>query len=223
MKNHVKPGIQLTRICAKTSLHGTEHDHENRKNGQMCLQSSTMSEHIEITPEIIEIRHYLHAHSNAASRNTRPAPTLRSCCAQRHRSAQQSARNRRGRTDPRRPAGTTHRIARRHRRPAHPGRHRSAVLIRQRRRVQAAATTCTCRTCSVPRSGSPSAANTSRGSIKLLFQPAEELASARRPWSTRDCSPTYISRHRRAQQPNYAPGQIAVGPEPMMAGCVKFQ
>ena len=22
--------------------------------------------------------------------------------------------------------------------------------------------------------------------------------------------------------PNYAPGQIAVGPEPMMAGCVKF-
>ena len=28
----------------------------------MCLQSSTMSEHIEITPEIIEIRHYLHAH-----------------------------------------------------------------------------------------------------------------------------------------------------------------
>ena len=43
-------------------VHGTEHDHENRKNGRMCLQSSTMSEHIEITPEIIEIRHYLHAH-----------------------------------------------------------------------------------------------------------------------------------------------------------------
>ena len=43
-------------------VYGTEHDHENRKNGRMCLQSSTMSEHIEITPEIIEIRHYLHAH-----------------------------------------------------------------------------------------------------------------------------------------------------------------
>ena len=61
-------------------VHGTEHDHENRKNGRMCLQSSTMSEHIEITPEIIEIRHYLHAHPER-SFNTRPAPTLRSCCA----------------------------------------------------------------------------------------------------------------------------------------------
>ena len=52
----------------------------------------------------------------------------------RHRGAQQSAGDRRGRPDPRRTAGAAHRTARRHRRPAHPGGHRSAVLIRQRRR-----------------------------------------------------------------------------------------
>ena len=62
-------------------VHGTEHDHENRKNGRMCLQSSTMSEHIEITPEIIEIRHYLHAHPERSFKEYETSTTLRSCCA----------------------------------------------------------------------------------------------------------------------------------------------
>lgn len=60
------------------------------------------------------------------------------------------------------------------------------------------------------------------GTIKLLFQPAEERdagAKAMIKAGLLDDVDAIIGIH---NNPNYAPGQIAVGPEPMMAGCVIF-
>ncbi|MBT1162345.1 MULTISPECIES: amidohydrolase [Bifidobacterium] len=61
------------------------------------------------------------------------------------------------------------------------------------------------------------------GSIKIVFQPAEELGmGARRVIAAgvADDVEAIIGTH---NNPNYAPGQIAIGAEPMMAGCVKFK
>lgn len=61
------------------------------------------------------------------------------------------------------------------------------------------------------------------GSIKIVFQPAEELGMGARKViaaGVADDVEAIIGTH---NNPNYAPGQIAIGPEPMMAGCVKFK
>ncbi|NEG89601.1 M20 metallopeptidase family protein [Bifidobacterium aerophilum] len=61
------------------------------------------------------------------------------------------------------------------------------------------------------------------GSIKIVFQPAEELGMGARAVvasGATDDVEAIIGTH---NNPNYAPGQIAIGPEPMMAGCVKFK
>ncbi|PST47119.1 N-acyl-L-amino acid amidohydrolase [Bifidobacterium callitrichos] len=61
------------------------------------------------------------------------------------------------------------------------------------------------------------------GSIKILFQPSEETgqgAQAMMDAGLLDDVDAIIGTH---NNPNYAPGQIAVGTEPMMAGCVRFQ
>lgn len=61
------------------------------------------------------------------------------------------------------------------------------------------------------------------GSIKIVFQPAEELGLGARTVveaGVVDDVEAIIGTH---NNPNYAPGQIAIGPEPMMAGCVKFK
>lgn len=61
------------------------------------------------------------------------------------------------------------------------------------------------------------------GSIKIVFQPAEELGIGARSVvgaGVVDDVEAIIGTH---NNPNYAPGQIAIGPEPMMAGCVKFK
>ena len=60
------------------------------------------------------------------------------------------------------------------------------------------------------------------GSIKILFQPAEETgrgASYVIKSGAVDDVDAIIGTH---NNPDYAPGQIAVGMEPMMAGCVEF-
>lgn len=60
------------------------------------------------------------------------------------------------------------------------------------------------------------------GSIKILFQPAEETgrgASYVIKSGAVDDVDAIIGTH---NNPDYAPGQIAVGVEPMMAGCVEF-
>lgn len=60
------------------------------------------------------------------------------------------------------------------------------------------------------------------GTIRLVFQPAEELGQGARrviaSGAVKDLD-AIIGTH---NNPNYAPGEIAVGTEPMMAGCVKF-
>lgn len=61
------------------------------------------------------------------------------------------------------------------------------------------------------------------GEITLIFQPAEELGEGARALIDRgvlDGIDVVIGTH---NNPNYAPGVIALGPEPMMAGCVKFE
>ena len=60
------------------------------------------------------------------------------------------------------------------------------------------------------------------GSIKIILQPAEELGmGARRVIAAgaADDIEAIIGVH---NNPDYTPGQIAIGPEPMMAGCVRF-
>ncbi len=60
------------------------------------------------------------------------------------------------------------------------------------------------------------------GSVTLVFQPAEETgegAQALVDSGVVDDIDAMIGTH---NNPDYAPGQIAVGTEPMMAGCVKF-
>ena len=73
----------------------------------------------------------------------------------------------------------------------------------------------------MPRSGSPSAKHI-KGSIKLLFQPAEELGLGAKAMVDAGLLADVSAAIGAHNNPNYAPGQIAVGPEPMMAGCVKF-
>lgn len=61
------------------------------------------------------------------------------------------------------------------------------------------------------------------GTIRLVFQPAEELGQGARAVADAglvDGLDAMIGTH---NNPDYQPGQIAVGVEPMMAGCVKFR
>lgn len=61
------------------------------------------------------------------------------------------------------------------------------------------------------------------GSVKILFQPSEETgqgAFAMLDAGLLDDVDAIIGTH---NNPNYAPGEVAVGVEPMMAGCVRFQ
>ena len=61
------------------------------------------------------------------------------------------------------------------------------------------------------------------GSIKILFQPSEETGQGARAMIDAglvDDVEAIIGTH---NNPNYAPGQLAIGVEPMMAGCVKFR
>lgn len=60
------------------------------------------------------------------------------------------------------------------------------------------------------------------GSIKIVFQPSEETGKGAR--AVLDAGlltdvKAIIGTH---NNPNYAPGELAIGHEPMMAGCVKF-
>lgn len=60
------------------------------------------------------------------------------------------------------------------------------------------------------------------GSVRLVFQPAEELGRGARAVIDAglvDGVQAMVGTH---NNPNYAPGTLAVGPEPMMAGCVRF-
>ena len=61
-----------------------------------------------------------------------------------------------------------------------------------------------------------------KGSIKLLFQPAEELGLGAKAMVDAGLLADVSAAIGAHNNPNYAPGQIAVGPDPMMAGCVKF-
>ena len=59
--------------------------------------------------------------------------------------------------------------------------------------------------------------------MKIVFQPAEEVGLGARTVvesGATDDVKAIIGTH---NNPNYAPGQIAIGPQPMMAGCVKFK
>lgn len=61
------------------------------------------------------------------------------------------------------------------------------------------------------------------GTIRLVFQPAEELGQGARAVADAglvDGLDAMIGTH---NNPDYKPGQIAVGVDPMMAGCVKFR
>lgn len=61
------------------------------------------------------------------------------------------------------------------------------------------------------------------GSITILFQPSEETGRGARAVIDAglvDDVEAIIGTH---NNPNYAPGQLAIGVEPMMAGCVKFR
>ena len=62
-----------------------------------------------------------------------------------------------------------------------------------------------------------------KGSIKLLFQPAEELGLGAKAMVDAGLLADVSAAIGAHNNPNYAPGQIAVGPDPMMAGCVKFR
>ena len=60
------------------------------------------------------------------------------------------------------------------------------------------------------------------GAIKIVFQPSEETGQGARAVVDAgliDDVEAIIGTH---NNPNYAPGQLAIGAEPMMAGCVKF-
>lgn len=60
------------------------------------------------------------------------------------------------------------------------------------------------------------------GSIKIVFQPSEETGRGARAVIDAglvDDVDAIIGTH---NNPNYAPGQLAIGTDPMMAGCVKF-
>ena len=64
--------------------------------------------------------------------------------------------------------------------------------------------------------------NELKGTVKLMFQPSEETGQGARAMIDAglvDDVDAIIGTH---NNPNYAPGQLAIGVEPMMAGCVKF-
>ena len=60
------------------------------------------------------------------------------------------------------------------------------------------------------------------GSVKLLFQPAEELGQGARYAVKAGAAEDVQAAIGIHNNPDYAPGEVAVGTEPMMAGCVKF-
>ena len=204
-------------------VHGTEHDHENRKNGRMCLQSSTMSEHIEITPEIIEIRHYLHAHPERSFKEYETSAYIEKLL-RAHDIEVLNNPLETGVVGLIRGDQPGPRIALRADIDGLPiqedtGLPFSSVndgvmhgcghdlhmsymlgaafwLAKRRKRI--------------------------KGSIKLLFQPAEELGLGAKAMVDAGLLADVSAAIGAHNNPNYAPGQIAVGPEPMMAGCVKF-
>ena len=204
-------------------VHGTEHDHENRKNGQMCLQSSTMSEHIEITPEIIEIRHYLHAHPERSFKEYETSAYIEKLL-RAHDIEVLNNPLETGVVGLIRGDQPGPRIALRADIDGLPiqedtGLPFSSVndgvmhgcghdlhmsymlgaafwLAKRRKHI--------------------------KGSIKLLFQPAEELGLGAKAMVDAGLLADVSAAIGAHNNPNYAPGQIAVGPEPMMAGCVKF-
>ncbi|PAU67102.1 M20 metallopeptidase family protein [Bifidobacterium criceti] len=60
------------------------------------------------------------------------------------------------------------------------------------------------------------------GTLRIIFQPAEELGRGARAVidaGLADGLDAIIGTH---NNPNYAPGTLAAGPQPMMAGCVRF-
>ena len=61
-----------------------------------------------------------------------------------------------------------------------------------------------------------------RRRVRLLFQPAEELGLGAKAMVDAGLLADVSAAIGAHNNPNYAPGQIAVGPDPMMAGCVKF-
>lgn len=61
------------------------------------------------------------------------------------------------------------------------------------------------------------------GSVKIVFQPAEEVGLGARTVVESDATDDVKAIIGTHNNPNYAPGQIAIGPQPMMAGCVKFK
>lgn len=61
-----------------------------------------------------------------------------------------------------------------------------------------------------------------KGSVKLLFQPSEETGTGARAMIDVGLLSDVSAAIGAHNNPNYAPGQVAIGPEPMMAGCVKF-
>lgn len=173
-------------------VHGTEHDHENRKNGRMCLQSSTMSEHIEITPEIIEIRHYLHAHPERSFKEYETSAYIEKLL-RAHDIEVLNNPLETGVVGLIRGDQPGPRIALRADIDGLPIQedtglpfssvndgvmHGCGHDLHMSYMLGAAL-------------GSPSAANTSRAPLNCCSSPPRNLASARRPWSTRDCSPTY--------------------------------
>lgn len=62
-----------------------------------------------------------------------------------------------------------------------------------------------------------------RGSVELVFQPAEETGRGARAVIDSGALGEVAAMIGLHNNPDYAPGQVAVGPEPMMAGCVKFR
>ena len=189
----------------------------------MCLQSSTMSEHIEITPEIIEIRHYLHAHPERSFKEYETSAYLEKLL----RAHDIEVLNN----------------------PLETG---VVGLIRGDQPGPRIALRADIDGLSIQEdTGLPfSSVNDGvmhgcghdlhmsymlgaafwlakrrkhiKGSIKLLFQPAEELGLGAKAMVDAGLLADVSAAIGAHNNPNYAPGQIAVGPEPMMAGCVKF-
>ena len=61
------------------------------------------------------------------------------------------------------------------------------------------------------------------GSVKIVFQPAEELGEGARRCIEAGVADDLDAIAGIHNNPNYRPGEVAVGVEPMMAGCVKFR
>ncbi|WP_314686889.1 amidohydrolase [uncultured Bifidobacterium sp.] len=61
------------------------------------------------------------------------------------------------------------------------------------------------------------------GTVRIVFQPAEETGKGARSVIDGGALEGVEAIAGIHNNPDYAPGEIAVGPEPMMAGCVKFR